>query len=148
MNRVLLIGCGAVIAFVVGFFSVSAADSGAGRSNDSWIDSQSMVSERRPEALVVLEEAGRWQIELETQSDQNKSGRFDSDYRVIALVDTGNAYALLQKTNGSEIQAATMIKVFVGDRLDDGWRISQIEDAAVTAEREDESQRVELFPQT
>ena len=144
MNRLVALVGLFLFAFICGLVSVSFGESRGQAREISWIPTK--VSNRlgQEKAKTYLANSKRWQIVDELRTEKNVTDSFSESYRLVAVVGTGQTYALLESINNEGGLAVS--KVLVGDQLPNEWVVSEINTAAIVATRKEESQRVELFP--
>lgn len=115
-------------------------------SIDRWEPLAPLTGNRSEDALERLIASGRWEIETEEVQETietGPTGEFSEDYLLVGIVNGESPYALLSPRHGNDDHSILSVKL--GDLLESGWAISEISDVEVIAERNGDSQTVELF---
>lgn len=149
MNRWSLIAALVAGFFVLGLLSTWTTNSFSAVANDDWSELTLPDREWRTGAMEKLVARGRWEIDAPEPVEERvgPTGEFSRDYRLVGIVNSDEPIALLQALHSRE-RINEVLRVTVGDVLDNDWAILEITDVAVVAKRKEEIQRVELFSKT
>lgn len=142
----MLLHCALVFLFFTAGVVTALSFSGDEKESvDRWESLEPLNDKRVEGGLERMIASGRWKIEavnVEVE-ESGPSGEFSEDYLLVGIVSGDVPYALLRLRHTN--QAGTLLSVKLGDLLESDWLIAEITDVAVVAERNSDSQRVELF---
>lgn len=145
MNRPKVVGAIFSVSLAVGIVSTISWRDEVVQNQGEWTDLQWSGQRETTDEIDRLVASGRWAIELDSKVEEESgpSGEFGKDYVLVAIVESEGSYALLRPKHSKVI--GEVVRVNVGDRLKDEWKIHQITDVAVVATKQEETQSVELF---
>lgn len=148
MNKYLVVAGMTGFVFLLGFLRVSSVEDVKVSNESSWVGTELRERPSQEELLKEIGASSRWEIIVpEIQEEKELGANFSLDYRLVGIVDNeDDTYALLAMSGPGESTRNGVTKVVVGDKLPSDWVVTEIQNAMVVAIREDESQRVELFP--
>lgn len=148
MSRWHLLGLLCVAFFMLGLLTTWTSGSSTVLAKDDWQELGIPDKSWRQGAIERMVASGRWEIDAPEPIEEpsGPTGEFSKDYSLVGIVSSVKPYALLQARHGNPINE--VLRVEVGDVLDNDWAILEITDVAVVAKRKEETQRVELFSRT